>query len=126
MRPTLVGAGLRVLEKSFGRAARDCSEVVNQVRLVVVAALERDPRPVARLGPFGALARPLEPDQPRGRLRRQPDLLAEANDDPLAAPAELRGERSDPRATAGIDEPLPGPGDLARRRRRIAQPAGKH
>src|SRR5712691_6393857 len=58
----------RVLEKSFGCAARDGAEVVDQVRLVVVAALERDLRPRQ---PSRQPARVFEAEQPRDHLRRQ-------------------------------------------------------
>src|SRR5439155_22828047 len=86
MRRSLSRCAHRVLEKSFGRTAGHRAEVVDQMGLVVVAAFERDLRPWEVTG---ELARTLEPEQPRGSLRRQADLLAEARHDPLAAPAEL-------------------------------------
>src|SRR2546425_290578 len=64
--------GRRVLEKSFGRPAGDGTEVVDQMRLVVVTALERDLGPGQ---PTCEPARPFEAEQPRDRLRRQADLL---------------------------------------------------
>src|SRR5437588_8735661 len=83
---------LRVLEKSFGRAAGHRAEVVDQMRLVVVAAIESNLRPGQRPR---ELARTLEPEQPGGCLRRQADFLAEARHDSLAAPAKLSCQLGD-------------------------------
>ena len=49
---------------------------------------------------------PLEPDDPRDELRRQPDGVAVALDQPPVTPAELVGQPADLRyAAAGVDLP---------------------
>src|SRR4029453_15555377 len=102
----------RVLEKCSRRPAGDPAELGDQVRLVREAALARalSPRHVP-----GELARVLEAEEPGDRLGRQPDLVAEAGDDPLAAPAELSCELPDRDPTVRRAEPLPRPPDLAGR-----------
>src|SRR5438876_1086448 len=119
MRRSLSRRAHRVLEKSFGRAAGHRAEVVDQMRLVVVAALERDLGPRQR---SRELTSTLEAQQSRNRLRWQPDLLAEARDDPLATPAELSSQVCDRDPAMSRTEALPGPLDLAARGRAVAQP----
>src|SRR6478735_5986059 len=102
----------RVLEKCFRRPAGDTAELGDQVRLVREAALEGELSPGHRPG---ELACPLETEEPRDRLGRQPDLVAEAADDPLAAPAELGRERADRDATVCFAKSPPCPRHFPRR-----------
>src|ERR687895_191679 len=97
-----------VLEKSFRRAPGDGAEVVDQVRLVVVPALDRDSSPLGSLRSFSECPRPIEAQQTRDRLRRQADLLAEASDDPLAAPPELLGKRANGASPVRLEQESPG------------------
>src|SRR4029079_14827723 len=96
----------RVLEKCFGRPSGDPAELGDQVRLVREAALESQLAPGHR---SRELARPLEAEEPRDRLRRQPDLVTEAGDDPLAAPTQLGRELSPAAPTVRRARPTPGP-----------------
>src|SRR3954470_7743038 len=106
MRRRLRGGRDRVLEKCFGRAPGEGAELADQVRLVGEAARERELAPAHGAGES---ARALEAQEPRGRLGGQPDLLAEACDQPLAAPAELVGERADACPAARAPQLLPRP-----------------
>src|SRR5438046_2663836 len=91
MRRRLWARGDGVLEKCFRRATGEGAELGDQVRLVGEAARERELVPAHAAGEG---ARAFEAQQPRRRLRRQPDLLAEARDQALPAPAQLAGERA--------------------------------
>src|SRR2546423_14718740 len=94
----------RVLEKCFRRPAGDPAELGNQVRLVREAALEGELSPRHRPGELACV---LETEEPGDRLGRQPDLVAEAGDDPLAAPAELGRELSDRDPALRLAKSLP-------------------
>src|ERR671930_162821 len=109
MAGSLGARGHRVLEKSFRRPPADRAEVVDEVGLVVVAARVLDPSPIRTGGRLGERTRMLEAQQPGVRLRRHSDLVAEARDDPLAAPTELGCERADGDTSARLLQPVPGP-----------------
>src|SRR5437016_12828533 len=95
MRRRLFGGRGTVLEKCFGSAARERTELGDQVRLVGEPARERELAPAHAPGKS---ARALEPQEARYRLRRQPDLLTKACDKTFPAPTEFFCERSDARS----------------------------
>jgi hypothetical protein len=88
---TLGGHGLHVLDGCDpvlrGRHAREGLEVAVEVRLVVVAAVER------RVGQLGAVAQvlggALEAQDAGERLGREADVLAEARGEMAPAPPDL-------------------------------------
>src|ERR671935_2388650 len=106
MAASLDARGHRVLEKSSRRPPADRAEVVDEVRLVVVAARVRDPSPIREGGRLGERTRTVETQQPGVRLRRHSDLVAEARDDPLAAPTELGCELADCDTSARLLQPV--------------------
>src|SRR5690242_12298456 len=110
MQPTLGGGRHGVLEKGFGRPPGRRAELVDQMRLVVVAGLAGNPGPVPPRCVLGELARTLEAQQPGGPLGREADLVAEAGDDPLAAPPELARQLADPGGSVRLDQSVPRPG----------------
>src|SRR3954451_23447492 len=87
------------------RAAGELAEVAVQVRLVVVAAVQRD---LAQRWPVRArqLARRVaEAQNASVDLRRQADLLLEARGQVAAAPARLLDELRDRHPAAAAHEP---------------------
>src|SRR5918999_31008 len=104
------------------RPAGELLEVAVEVRLVVVAAVER------RIDQAGARAEPLdgalEAQQPRERLGRQPELPAERRREVAPAPAQLVGERADRNRPVGLVQSPPRPLERGRDRRRLQRPRG--
>src|SRR5258705_2114275 len=76
-----------------GRRPGEGAEVAVEVRLVVVAAVEREVAEAA--AGVERRDRALEAQDARERLRGQPDLGAEARGEVAAAPAHLLGEAAD-------------------------------
>ena len=82
--------------------------------LVEVAAVEGDLAEAEAVVTLQEANGTPEAQDARQRLRRQPDLLAEAGDEPLPAPAELRRQRLDANAARRSEQPLPGPAHAGR------------
>src|SRR3712207_6395675 len=106
MGKTLFGLRGGVLEKCFGRTAGEGAELRYEVRLIGVAAGERELSPTHG---SGEAASSFEPQQARCRLGWEADLLAETRHEPFPAPAELRGDRDHADASGGAAESLPRP-----------------
>src|SRR4029450_524820 len=93
LRGDAAGLAQRADERRRRRPGK-LAKVAVQVRLVEVAAVERNLHEPTRRGPErGDCA--VEPQHACRGLRREPDVLAEASDQPAVAPAGLRGELPD-------------------------------
>src|SRR5688500_14185048 len=108
MPATLRGYGRHLLygcDPVLGRGhAREGAEVAVEVRLVVVATVERDVDQVR--ADSQPLERPLEAQQPRERLRRHAQLAVDGRREMPAAPADLVRQLAD---GDRVVQALPGP-----------------
>src|SRR2546423_9673723 len=95
------------------------------MRLVEVPAVERDLGETPRAGPAQRGDRAIEADHSRQRLRREPDLLAEARDQTTVTPAQLVGQGADRREAMRPPEVLPGPLHARRGQRRVDEATQK-
>ena len=110
----------RLSRKLDGSKAREIAEIVDEVRLVVIAALHGDVRPVRFGVPAQQAAGVLKTSNPLVRLGRKADLRLEELDEPAVAGADgtrdaaNAGARpalwtSDPATSAPIRESAPLP-----------------
>src|SRR5262245_49795799 len=72
----------------------ECPEVAVEVRLIVVAALERQVSEARMVSTTQPIHRAAEAHHPRKRLRREADVLAELADEMFLAPACFLDERT--------------------------------
>ena len=108
-------------EEPGGRRPGELAEVAAQMRLVVVAAFERELGEAdVRVAPE-ELERPVEAKDSRDGLGGKPDLLAEARDEMTVAAAEVLGQGADTDTAAASLERLPRPGDVRRGPARVCE-----
>jgi hypothetical protein len=85
------------------RQAGQVAEVVDQVRLVVVAGLGHDPGPIRRRVTGCGAHQPLEAPHPGEPLRHEPDVRRERPAEAARGPAEPVGRVADRRAAVQRD-----------------------
>src|SRR5215468_3306725 len=103
------------------RRAAELAEVAIHVRLVVIPAVVGDLRQLCRRRSERP-HRVIEAHHPPDRLRCEADLLAEADDQPPVAPAQLVRELPDRGTSLSSPQLLPGPVDSTRRLTRRVEP----
>ena len=112
--------GIDHLRAQFGRGdPGQFANLASQMSLVEVAAAWAAAAQSIAGSDLASAVTPLEPNNPRDELRRQPDGIAVARDQPPVTPPELVGQPADHRhAAAGVDAARA----TRRRRRRRAGP----
>ena len=78
-----------------------CAEIVNEMSLVVIAAIERDVAPANRLSAGDFFQDGLEPAHAAKKFRRHADVLLEKFDEPARAEAGFVGDFAQFLAVAG-------------------------